>query len=178
MNLTKNFTLAEFNFRGLPLDADLEAKAKTLAQNLQAIRDFLGAPVKVTSWYRPNSINANAGGSKTSQHLVGEAMDFVVPSLDAQGLNELFHLIIDSKIKLPYACSQIIRETKNGAEWVHIGLKTENWLNAQKATIASKDASSAKRSKAMKRLTHCECLRTLDAVKFELVKFKPYEEFG
>ena len=107
MKLTNNFTLAEFNFRDLPLDDTLMFNAQMLADNLQAVRDFLGKPIEISSWYRPTTINRKAKGSKTSQHLHGEAVDFYVRSLDAAGLDDLFKLIIDGKIKLPHACSQI-----------------------------------------------------------------------
>jgi hypothetical protein len=178
MNLTNNFTLAEFNFRDSPLDEALESNAKALAENLQAIRDFLNIPMRVTSWYRPLTINRNAGGSKTSQHLHGEAVDFVVHKFDAKAYDNLFKELIEGTIKLPHACSQIIRETKDTAEgrkeWIHMGIKTLRWLDAQKDTINSSSASSAQKSKATKRLTHCECLLTKDAVNFELVKYIPY----
>jgi hypothetical protein len=181
MNLTKNFTLAEFNFRDLPLDETLTANAQALAENLQAVRDFLGKKVYVSSWYRPTTINRNAGGSKTSQHLHGVAVDFYVRVLDAAGLDDLFKLIIDGKIKLPHACSQIIRETKDTEEgrkeWIHMGIKTFRWIEAQKEVISS-NANSMQKSKATKRLTHCECLRTPNTIDFELIKYIPYGEFG
>jgi hypothetical protein len=181
MNLTNNFTLAEFNFRNLPLDEQFTANAQALAENLQAVRDFLGKPVGVSSWYRPTTINRKAKGSKTSQHLHGEAVDFYVRALDAAGLDDLFKLIIDGKIKLPHACSQIIRETKDTEEgrkeWIHMGIKTLRWIEAQKEVINS-NANSMQKSKATKRLTHCECLRTPNTIDFELIKYKPYGEFG
>lgn len=179
MQLTKNFTLAEFNFRNLPLDEQLTANAQALAENLQAVRDFLGKKVYVSSWYRPTTINRQAKGSKTSQHLHGEAVDFYVRALNAAGLDALFKLIIDGKIKLPHACSQIIRETdKDGNEWIHMGIKTFRWIEAQKEVIASPTANSAQKAKATKRLTHCECMRTPNTIDFELIKYKPYGEFG
>lgn len=178
MDFTNNFTLAEFNFRDLPLDETLTANAQALAENLQAVWDFLGKPVGVSSWYRPTTINRQAKGSKTSQHLHGEAVDFYVKSLDAVGLDDLFTLIIDGKIKLPHACSQIIRETKGDANWIHMGIKTFRWIDAQKAVIASPAANSAQKSKATKRLTHCECMRTPNTVVFELIKYVPYGDFG
>ena len=118
MQLTKNFTFAEFNFRDLPLDDTLISQAKQLAENTQAIRDFLGKPVRISSWYRPAAINSKAKGSKTSQHLHGEAMDFYVGALDSAGLDDLFRTIIDGKIKLPHACTQIIRESKDTPEQI------------------------------------------------------------
>lgn len=178
MQLTKNFTLAEFNFRGLPLDDTLIGQAKQLAENAQAIRDFLGKPVRISSWYRPAAINSKAKGSKTSQHLHGEAMDFYVRALDAAGLDDLFRTIIDGKIQLPHACTQIIRETnKEGNNWIHMGIKTPRWIEAQKDVLNS-DANRLAKSKAAKRLTHCECMITRDTINFEMIKYIPYGDFG
>ena len=181
MQLTKNFTIAEFNFRDFPLDDTLISQAKQLAENAQAIRDFLGKPVRISSWYRPTTVNRQAGGSKTSQHLHGEAMDFYVSALDAAGLDDLFHTIISGKIKLPHACTQIIRESKDTPEgrkeWIHMGIKTPRWIEAQKAVIAS-DANSMAKSKATKRLTHCECMITRDTINFEMIKYIPFGDFG
>ena len=181
MNLTKNFTLAEFNFRDLPLDDNLISLAKQLAENAQAVCDFLVKPIAITSWYRPTTVNRNAGGSKTSQHLHGEAMDFAVKGLDAAGLDDLFHAIISGKIKLPHACTQIIRESKDTPEgrkeWIHMGIKTPRWIDAQKAVLNS-DANSMAKSKATKRLTHCECMITRDTINFQMIKYIPFGDFG
>ena len=178
MRLAKNFTLNEFNFRGLPLDNGLIANAQALADNLQAIRDFLGNKVYISSWYRPTTINRNANGSKTSQHLFGEAVDFYVKALDAAGLDDLFHTIIGGKIKLPHACTQIIRETdKEGNNWIHMGIKTPRWIDTQKDVLSS-NANSLAKSKATKRLMHCECMITRDAVNFQMIKYIPYGDFG
>ena len=178
MKLTDNFTLQEFNFRNLPLDDTLETNAKALAENLQAIRDYINQKTYISSWYRPLTINRKAGGSKTSQHLYGEAVDFYVRAFNANDLDKLFKALVDGEIKLPHTCSQIIRETDiEGNNWIHLGIKTYRWLDAQKQTINSSSASSAQKSKATKRLTHCEFLRTKDTINFELIKYKPYGDF-
>ena len=159
MQLTKNFTLAEFNFRDLPLDDTLMFNVQLLADNAQVIRDFISKPVGISSWYRPMTANRKAGGSKTSQHLHGEAMDFYIKGLDADGLDDLFNVIISGNLKLIHPCSQIIRESKDTAEgrkeWIHMGVKTYRWIEAQKEVIASTAANSVQKAKAAKRLTHC-----------------------
>jgi hypothetical protein len=179
MQLTKNFSLTEFNFRDLPITEVHAGYAESLAENLQVIRDFLAMPVKVTSWLRLPVHNASiAGASKTSQHLRGEAVDFVVSGVDANGLDDLFELLHTGKIKLPNPCSQIIRETKGEAEWLHMGLKTQHWLDQSKAVIANPASNSMDVSKHKKRLTHCEFLRTPDTIKYTLIGYKPYGDFG
>jgi hypothetical protein len=159
------------------LSNELKANAKALAENLQAIRAYVGKPIIITSGYRPAAKNATVGGSKTSQHLHGEAWDFVVKGFTAKDLDELFNALVDGSVKLPHPCSQAIRETKGNSEWIHLGIKTHRWLEAQKSTIANVKATSAQKSRATKRLTHCEFLLTKDTINFELIKYKPYGDF-
>ncbi|MGB7407139.1 MAG: D-Ala-D-Ala carboxypeptidase family metallohydrolase [Pontixanthobacter sp.] len=85
--LTPNFTLGELiasptaavrginNFPGTQEIAAL----RLLAENvLQPVRDHFDAPVIVTSGYRSPALNRAIGGSRTSQHVKGEAADFTV----------------------------------------------------------------------------------------------------
>lgn len=43
---------------------------------LQPLRDFVGA-INITSGYRCTEVNAIVGGAQSSQHLYGQAVDFV-----------------------------------------------------------------------------------------------------
>jgi len=49
-----------------------------LAKRLQPLRDKIGKPFHITSWYRPEPFNSRAGGARFSQHLDGKAVDFYV----------------------------------------------------------------------------------------------------
>lgn len=180
MQLTKNFTLNEFNPRGLNMTHQHINNFQLLAQNLQAIRDFVGLPVNITSGLRSLGHNTSLkGASKTSQHLYGEACDIVVTGLDSFGLDDLFNKIIDLEVVLPNPCSQIIRESNGkGSDWIHMGLKTMRWLDVQKAVIADPTTNIFQKNKATKRLTTCECLVTKDAETFNLIKHIPYGDFG
>lgn len=47
------------------------------AFGMEAIRSLLGGkPLQVTSWYRSPAVNKAVGGSDTSSHLTGLAVDF------------------------------------------------------------------------------------------------------
>lgn len=51
------------------------------AAKMDAVRALLKSPVKVNSWYRSPEVNAAVGSkSKRSQHLRGEAVDFICPA--------------------------------------------------------------------------------------------------
>ena len=88
-DISKNFSFSEF-------EASSEAKKngidntiksptvrksiKALVDNiLQPLRDYLGAPVDVSSGYRCEELNELVGGTEKSQHPKGEAGDIRSP---------------------------------------------------------------------------------------------------
>ena len=99
---------------------------KALAEKIfQPIRDHFKKPIRISSGYRSKELNAKVGGSKTSDHCFGYAID-----LDADGTsitnNEIFHFIKDNlKFK------QLIFEFPvNGqASWIHISYQASNLKN-------------------------------------------------
>jgi zinc D-Ala-D-Ala carboxypeptidase len=95
--------------------AALTALATTI---LEPIRAKFGA-VKINSAFRGASVNAKVGGSKTSQHLKGEAADIVCPAVTVEEL----HRWIVTESGLPYG--QCILEKTAPARpysWVHVSL--------------------------------------------------------
>jgi uncharacterized protein YcbK (DUF882 family) len=60
---------------------------------LQEIRFHFKKPVVPTSGYRSKEKNDAVGGSPTSQHLYGEAVDFVIPDQD---MREVFNFVVKS----------------------------------------------------------------------------------
>lgn len=87
------------------------------AEMMECIRVLLGGePIIITSWFRADALNKAIGGSKTSVHPKGLAVDWK-PTITS--LKEAFRVI--AKSYLPY--DQLIMEgTKDGAGWIHTGL--------------------------------------------------------
>lgn len=51
-----------------------------IAECMEAVRAILDSkPISISSWYRSPKLNAAVGGSKNSQHMKGEAVDFICP---------------------------------------------------------------------------------------------------
>jgi hypothetical protein len=98
--------------------AQLTALATTL---LEAIRAKFG-PIKINSAFRGPSVNAAVGGSKTSQHMRGEAADIVAPAVSF----EEQHRWICAESGLAFG--QCILE-KSAPDrpftWVHVSLGTK-----------------------------------------------------
>lgn len=73
-DLSRNFSRHEFHCRCCSR-AELNPR---LVEALQALRDLAGRPIRITSGYRCPDHNRAAGGSKRSQHLLGNAADIVI----------------------------------------------------------------------------------------------------
>jgi zinc D-Ala-D-Ala carboxypeptidase len=99
------------------IPAQLKANVIKTALYMEQVRAALGdQPLRVTSWYRSPLTNKAIGGSKTSAHMRGLAVDFKPPA--GWTLFDAFEQIAKSDI--PF--DQLIEErTRDGARWIHIG---------------------------------------------------------
>lgn len=88
--LSPNFNLNEFTAsqsatrRGIsnePSPEALRCLQELVNDLLQPLRERIGKPFTITSGYRSPELNKAVGGSKTSQHNKGQAVDFVVKGL-------------------------------------------------------------------------------------------------
>lgn len=85
---------------------------------LQPLRDYLSAPVIITSGYRCNSLNQAVGGVKNSQHLTGQAADITFYNsidMERKALRYIReHLHFD----------QLIWEKRGNTRWIHVSFDT------------------------------------------------------
>jgi zinc D-Ala-D-Ala carboxypeptidase len=79
---TRSSTADRLGIINLPDDAAREA-IKDAAALMEAIRSLVARPIEVTSWYRSPEVNHAVGGSATSDHMTGYAVDFRVRGLNA-----------------------------------------------------------------------------------------------
>ena len=90
---------------------------KLIAENVfEPIRANFRQPIRISSGYRSQSLNAAIGGATRSQHSTGEALDI---DMDGTALSnkEIFNFI---KEKLSF--DQLIWEfgTEQNPDWVHV----------------------------------------------------------
>ena len=86
--MTKNFKLEEFLYSHTAAVSKIDnspprevlERLKLTAEKLEGIREALGKPLKITSGYRSPELNRFIGGTKRSQHVKGEAVDFISPA--------------------------------------------------------------------------------------------------
>jgi zinc D-Ala-D-Ala carboxypeptidase len=122
MKLSTFFTLQEFlvsetgerlGIDNTPPPAVLE-RLKFTARMLDGVRSLLGKPVIITSGYRSPALNLAVGGSKTSQHMRGEAADFICPGFGAP--IDVCRAIAEPRDGIEVPFDQLIYEHS----WVHI----------------------------------------------------------
>ena len=113
--LSPHFSLAELTVTSTGLsnqpNAQQLARLTKVAEQMEAVRKLLGSPISVNSGFRSAAVNRAVGGSQTSAHALGYAVDFVCPGYgDPMAICKA---IAASGIKF----DQLIME-KN--RWVHI----------------------------------------------------------
>lgn len=82
----------------------------------KAMHDKYGKPLAVTSFFRSAEVNKAIGGSTTSQHCTGEAMDIDADVFGGPTNKEIFDWIKNNCV-----FDQLIKE--GNWEWVHVSLK-------------------------------------------------------
>ena len=126
MKLSANFTLEELTRSDVAKSRNIDnpppsyilPKLSTLAAGLEQIRTLLGdKPLRITSGYRCFMLNSAIGSKPTSQHITGNAADFVCDAYGAP--NEIVKAIVESDIEY----DQIICEHD---AWVHVSFSTRN----------------------------------------------------
>ena len=120
--ITRDFSLAEFthsqyaerhNINNTPSDYELANIINITAPKAQKIRDLLNKPMLITSGYRCYSLNRAVGGSLTSDHLGGLAIDFIAPQFGTP--KEVAKFL--QKYVQDLGINQLIHE----GTWVHVG---------------------------------------------------------
>lgn len=129
MRLSKNLTLKEaiksntasrLGIDNTPEDWEIH-NLRAVADNVfQPVRDHFGVPIGVSSGYRSKALNKAIGGSKYSQHMIGEALD-----IDADIYGKVTNAEIFNYIKNNLEWDQMIWEFGDDEEpnWVHVSYK-------------------------------------------------------
>lgn len=148
MKLSDNLSLAEviksntaikYGIDNSPTEEHLE-NLKAIAQDVfQPLRDYFGKPIYVSSGYRSEALNERIGGSKTSQHSKGQALDLDAHVFGGMSNGHLFNYIEDQLV-----FDQLIWEfgTSTEPDWVHVSYKKEGKNRGQKLVAYKKDGKT------------------------------------
>lgn len=130
MQISKNFSLKEMlvtstGIPNVPSDKEIE-NMKTLAVKiLQPLREYMNRPVIITSGYRSYEVNKAVKGSKTSQHMKGEAADI---SAGNRTLNKKMYEFIRDNLEFDQLIEYDYR-------WIHVSYTTEHTNRKQELVI-------------------------------------------
>ncbi len=123
MQLSAHFNLYEATFspkavelsidNSTPVTEEILSAAKYTASRMEVVSVLLHAhPIHVNSWIRCTELNTAIGGAHSSQHLKGEAVDFICPDFGTP--LDICRTLIASREVLQF--DQLILEHS----WVHI----------------------------------------------------------
>jgi zinc D-Ala-D-Ala carboxypeptidase len=131
MKLSEHLDLAEVTrsesakrkgISNMPIAEHIE-NFKVLAEKVfQPIREHFRCPIHISSGYRSKELNQVIGGSSSSQHCKGEAID-----IDMDGTpNGVTNRMVFDYIKDNLQFDQLIYEfgDSNNPDWVHVSYET------------------------------------------------------
>tara|TARA_A100001391_G_scaffold84502_1_gene55347 strand:+ start:160 stop:621 length:462 start_codon:yes stop_codon:yes gene_type:complete len=143
MKISDNITYAEAihsqtakrkGIDNTPNPNQIEAMKLLAEKVFEPLREWVGGPIKVNSFFRSPELNTAIGGSKTSQHCKGQAIDID----DVYGYktnSEMYHWIKEN-----LSFDQMIWEfgTDTQPNWVHVSYVSEE-NNRNRCLKAYKD---------------------------------------
>ena len=139
MRLSKNFALSEITHSNTakrlgidnePTETHLQNMQHLVDDILQPLRDGVG-PIRISSGYRNPSLNRAIGGSRSSQHCKGQALDIQFWEMGQMNNKVIYDFILDSNMEF----DQMINEFDFA--WIHISLKDKG--NRKQVLEAYKD---------------------------------------
>jgi hypothetical protein len=136
---TRSITALRLGIDNTPFEYEL-GNMKAVAENIfEPLRKWVGGAIKVTSFFRSTKLNKAVGGSESSQHCQGRAIDID----DVYGYKtnaEMFHYIKDN---LDF--DTLIWEfgTYDNPDWIHISY-VSNERNRGRILKAIKDNGKTK----------------------------------
>jgi hypothetical protein len=146
MQLSKHLSLAEVTrsetakrkgVSNMPTPEHLE-NFKLLAEKVfEPIREHFKVPIHISSGYRSKELNKAIGGSSSSQHLLGQAIDI---DMDGSASGVTNKQVFDFIIKNLDFDQTIAEFPKNGnLSWVHVSFSKKQ--NRKQILVAKKNGS-------------------------------------
>jgi len=122
-----------------PNDEQLKCMEEVAENIFEPLREWVGGPIKVNSFFRGKPVNTAIGGARTSQHMKGQAID-IDDTFGYKTNAEMYHYIKDN---LDF--DQMIWEfgDDKNPNWVHVSWVSHR-QNRKKLTIAYKENGRSK----------------------------------
>ena len=136
---TRSITAKRLGVENAPSEEHVTNMQILAEKVFEPLRTHVGKPICINSMYRSSDLNKAIGGSKTSQHCKGQAMD--VDDKYGHATNaEMFEFIKDN-----LSFDQLIWEfgTEEEPDWVHVSY-VDNHTNRGERLIAYKKDGKTK----------------------------------
>lgn len=142
MKLTENFSLSEMivsptakrlGLSNTPTPEHIENMRYCCEKILEPVRAHFGKSVQINSSYRAPPVNKAVGGSKTSQHVNGQAIDFEIPGIDNKAVADW----IGDNLEFDQVILEFYTKGDKNSGWVHASIKKAGG-NRKMRMIASK----------------------------------------
>ena len=132
---THSDTAKRLNIKNDPTEEHLVNMVLIADKVFQPLREWCEHQIKVNSMYRSPALNTAIGGSKSSQHRFGQALD--LDTLGEKSNADLFYYISEN---LSY--DQLIWEAGNDDEpdWIHVSYVNEEKNRKQRLKMKRKGA--------------------------------------
>lgn len=128
---THSDTAERSGIRNIPNLEEISNMRRLAEKVFEPLRAHIGEPIRINSFFRSIELNRRIGGSPTSQHCRGQAMD--ISSMKPTYANaDLFRFIRDHLM-----FDQLIWEFGNDDEpdWVHVSYTDSNRLKVLRSLI-------------------------------------------
>ena len=132
-------TAIRLNINNEPNDQQMDNMSLVAEEVFEPLRMWVGGPIKINSFFRSPELNTAIGGSKTSQHCKGQAMD--IDDTFGKATNaEMYYWI---KENLDF--DQMIWEfgDDDNPNWVHISYVSKD-KNRNRCLLAYKENKKTK----------------------------------
>jgi len=146
MKLSENFTLTEFTksqtalrlgIDNTPEGEHLDAAVALFENIVQKVRDEFG-PTTINSGYRGPTLNEAVGGSATSQHCKGEAVDIEVPGVANYDIAKW----IEDNLEYDQLILEFYTPGIPDSGWVHVSYKADGENRGQSLTAVKENGKT------------------------------------
>jgi len=131
---TRSITALRKGINNIPNDYELANMELIAAKIFEPLREWVGGPIKINSFFRCEELNTAIGGSSNSQHCQGRAID-IDDTYGHKTNAEMFEYI---RTNLNF--DQLIWEfgTDTNPDWVHVSYVSEE-QNRKRCLKASRE---------------------------------------
>jgi len=139
--VTRSDTAKRKGIDNSPTDEHIENLKVVCEEVFDKVREYFGVPLFISSGYRSAALNKAIGGSKTSDHNLGRALDL---DQDGHG-NGVRNKDVFNYIKDNLEFDQLIfehRRADGDCDWVHVGYR--KGANRKQVLEAYREAGKTK----------------------------------